>query len=84
MKQPPLNKYFWYALTFVAFVGGMTMAQLSNVQMELDRSASAAAATIFSEEFIELRNLDIESKILEQESLDADFSEIDRELLELK
>ena len=84
MKHQLPNKYFWYALTLVAFVGGLVLGQFGNVLDDLDQAASSAAASIYSEEFIELRNLDTETKALNQESLEADFSEVDRELLELK
>lgn len=84
MTNEPLNRNFWLALTLLAFLGGLTVGQVARVNEELDRSSSAAAASIYSEEFIELRSLDVEAKALSEESLEADFSEVDRALVELE
>ena len=83
MNTEPLNRNFWLSLIILAFVGGMTAGQIASVNDELDRSSSAAASHIYSEEFMEVKSLDRELKALGAEALDADFGEVDRALQEL-
>lgn len=80
----PFNRYFWLALVGMMFAGGMLYGRAVNLNRTLDeQAASVASSAVVTDEQVEMRHIDIELRMLIEEPLEDDFTEIDDALADL-